>query len=297
MKFEELTVGELKKHAKGNVKGYTAMKKDELVKHLKKGFKLKGGALVAKDPRKVKVNCMSAPKAAAPAPAPIMGSGLEESRKKLKEALTSHMQILKGMHEHAKKLRGGTLGQVTQSVYDKSGQFRLPSDVVRHISSYDTGFQNRADAPGKPKLRFDGDDYAPRPLPPPGDLSNYFDYEKYPSTPKYIPSTSTPKVAKKEIVGSKRKAEGEAEGGQLPNRVTEKLKDLQMTGSGIAPQPWEDAPNFKGQFEKYNATEKKKFKDLASFADYIMNNKDKFQAKTLKRARFFKNVLQKKKSS
>jgi len=246
---------------------------------------------------------MSAPKAAAPvpapAPAPIMGSGLEESRKKLKEALTSHMQILKGMHEHAKKLRGGTLGQVTQSVYDKSGQFRLPSDVVRHISSYDTGFQNRAEPPGKPKLRCDGDDYAPKPTPPPGDLSNYFDYEKYPSTPKYIPSTSTPKVAKKEIVGMKRKAEGEAEGGQLPCRVTEKMKDLEMKGTGVAPSgfAWEDAPNFKGQFEKYNATEKKKFKDLASFADYIMNNKDKFQAKTLKRARFFKNVLQKKKSS
>ncbi len=308
MKFEELTVGELKKHAKGNVKGYTAMKKDDLVKHLKKGFKLmKGGNLVAKEPKGrtatggrcwdgyepvedkkpyTKGSCKK-----------VEGSGLEESRKKLKEALTSHMQILKGMHEHAKKLRGGTLGQVTQSVYDKSGQIRLPSDVVRHISSYDTGFQNRAEPPGKPKMRFDGDDYAPKHLPLPGDLSNYFDYEKYPSTPKYIPSTSTPKLAKKEVVGTKRKAEGEAEGGQLPCRVTEKLKDLQMTGSGIAAQPWEDAPNFKGQFEKYNASAKKKFKDLASFADHIMDNKDKFQAKTVKRARFFKNVLQKKKSS
>jgi len=232
MKFEDLTVGELKKHAKGAVKGYTAMKKDELVKHLKKGFKLKGGALVAKEPRKVEVNCMSAPKAARPPPtpalaqppAPIMGSGLEDSRKRLKEALHSHLQILKGIHEHHSKIRGGQL-----------------------------------------------------------------------------PCRVTEKMKGLEMVGSGFASHHEPSLQHVQKKVEETVKHAAAPAPATAPAgkglPWEDAPNFKGQFEKHNATEKKKFKDLASFADYILNNKDKFQAKTLKRARFFKNVLQKKKSS
>ena len=48
MKFEDFTVADLKKHAKGAVKGYTTMKKADLVKHLKKQFSIKGGAIVRK---------------------------------------------------------------------------------------------------------------------------------------------------------------------------------------------------------------------------------------------------------
>ena len=235
MKFEDLTVGELKKHAKGAVKGYTAMKKDELVKHLKKGFKLmKGGNLVAKEPKGRTASGGRCWDGYEPVEGKkpysegsckkVEGSGLEDSRKRLKEALQSHLQILKGIHEHHSKIRGG----------------QLPCRVTEKMKGLEmegSGFPSQH----KPSLQHV--------------------QKKVEETVKHA-AAPTPAPA--------------------------------PVGKGL---PWEDAPNFKSQFEKHNATEKKKFKDLASFADHIMNNKDKFQAKTLKRARFFKNVLQKKKSS
>ena len=210
MKFEDLTVEQLKNHARGNVKGYTAMKKDQLVKHLKKGFKLmKGGNLVAKEPKGRTVSGGRCWDGYEPVEGKkpysegsckkVEGSGLEDSRKRLKEALASHVQMLRAF----------------QSV---------------------------------------------KPTP--------------------------------------------VEGGQLPCGITEKLKDLQMKGSGmqpqapapqVTPQAWENAPNFKAQYEQANGAGM--YKDLASFADHILTDKDKYQAKTVKRARFYKNVLQKKKST
>lgn len=369
MKFEELTVGDLKKHAKGNVKGYTTMKKDDLVKHLKKGFKLmKGGNLVAKEPKGrtatggrcwdgyepvedkkpyTKGSCKK-----------VEGSGLEESRKKLKEALTSHMQILKGMHEHANKIRGGQLPcRVTEKMKglqihgggffkgDKGTMLCTPEcykppecETARKESLMHSAdpimryaFQGREakctkdarEKRGCPTQCIEGkrdsglQRIGERVLNP---LTKTTDFVLGAATVASKPAFMAGCAAAATSVGGPLAgAAGAAACGEIYNQMVKKpgTEDYMIKKSGLTDQqvkivekmtqkgikasggglPWEEAPNFKGQFEKYNASAKKKFKDLASFADHIMDNKDKFQAKTVKRARFFKNVLQKKKSS
>ncbi len=54
--------------------------------------------------------------------------------------------------------------------------------------------------------------------------------------------------------------------------------------------------SFTEQFNAYNRQHKKKFKDLAEFAQHIRANKGDFQPKTKKRADFYVNVISKKKS-
>jgi hypothetical protein len=83
--------------------------------------------------------------------------------------------------------------------------------------------------------------------------------------------------------GTKRKAESpDAEG-----------KGLGMEESPI---DWEDIKwgSFSRQFKEYNRTAKKPIKDLEKFANMIMKKPEKFQSRTIKRARFYLNVLMKK---
>jgi len=368
MKFEDLTVGELKKHAKGAVKGYTTMKKDELVKHLKKGFKLmKGGNLVAKEPKDrtasggrcwdgyepvedkkpySKGSCKK-----------VEGSGLEDSRKRLKEALHSHLQILKGIHEHHSKIRGGQLPcRVTEKMkgleIEGGGFFKGDSGTnvcsadcykppecendrkalarsidamsrVRNTGRVQKCTKDAREKRGCPSQCIEGaresglqriGDKIVDPMMKTTDF--VLGAAAVASKPVFMAGCA---AAAASVGGPLAGAAGAAACGEIYNQMVKKpgTEDYMIKKSGLTDQqvkivekmtdkgikasggglPWEDAPNFKGQFEKHNATEKKKFKDLASFADHILNNKDKFQAKTLKRARFFKNVLQKKKSS
>lgn len=201
MKFEDFTVADLKKHAKGAVKGYSTMGKPELIKHLKKNFKVKGGSLERRE-AKEPIGRTAAGGALGSNPATwtpeAIGAGLQASRQKLRQAIDDHKRLV------------GAL----RSVHQQNSQ-----------------------------------------------------------------------------------------GGQLPCRVTEKMKDLKMekdnevVGSGVI--DWEDIKwgSFKAQFDQYNSTHKKKFKDLDSFANHILEaSKGTFKPTTLKRARFYKNVLSRKKS-
>ena len=91
------------------------------------------------------------------------------------------------------------------------------------------------------------------------------------------PITHIPQVNK----GTKRKAES---------------PDAEGTGMEESPIDWEDIKwgSFSRQFKEYNRTAKKPIKDLEKFANMIMKKPEKFQSRTIKRARFYLNVLMKK---
>ena len=81
------------------------------------------------------------------------------------------------------------------------------------------------------------------------------------------------------------------------NRGT-KRKAETMSGTGMDEPPidWEDIKwgSFSKQFQEYNRTAKKPLKDLEKFANMIMKTPEKFKSRTIKRARFYLNVLLKK---
>ena len=75
-------------------------------------------------------------------------------------------------------------------------------------------------------------------------------------------------------------------------------KEAETEGKGMEESPidWEDIKwgSFSRQFKEYNRTAKKPIKDLEKFANMIMKTPEKFQSRTIKRARFYLNVLMKK---
>ena len=74
-------------------------------------------------------------------------------------------------------------------------------------------------------------------------------------------------------------------------------KGAKAAGEGIKEEiDWDsiDWGSFEEQLKAYNGKMKKKL-DMPEFADMILKTPEKFQRKTVKRARFYKNVLSKKK--
>ena len=75
-------------------------------------------------------------------------------------------------------------------------------------------------------------------------------------------------------------------------------EEAEAEGKGMEESPidWEDIKwgSFSRQFKEYNRTAKKPIKDLEKFANMIMKKPEKFQSRTIKRARFYLNVLMKK---
>ena len=112
---------------------------------------------------------------------------------------------------------------------------------------------------------------------------------------------------KERIMGHIRKIQG----GQLPDSFTDKLHDLQLgkvEGAGVVAEPkkeepkkedgdWEEGGSFTDLFNQYNRTHDTKMKSLKDLAEHILKSPGDYKEKTKKRARFYINVILKKKST
>lgn len=85
-------------------------------------------------------------------------------------------------------------------------------------------------------------------------------------------------------------------GEKRPVGFLQDKKRVYGEGMDEPPIDWEDIKwgSFSKQFKEYNRTAKKPLKDLEKFANMIMKTPEKFKPRTLKRARFYLNVLLKK---
>ncbi len=366
MKFDDFSVLDLKKHAKGVIKGYTAMKKADLVKHLKKQFSIKGGAIV----RKAVGDTSSSP----PPPSgrtsvgggqkkvQFHGGSLEQSRNALKDALMKHMHLLQVVK--TKSVGGQLPCSVTEKMkgLKMKGSGFFKGDSGTNVCSEDCYKPPECEKDRENAINFSADRIMRYPM-----QAKLAKCTKQARAKKGCPEkcvegardsglqrigqkivdpmmkahdlvlgaaavASKPAfmtgcaAAAASVGGPVAGAAGAAACGEIYNKLVKKpgveeyyldksgLSDSQIkivrkmtdvgakraTGGGAGEDPidWEDIKwgSFKAQFDQYNATHENKFNDLGSFADYILANKQNFQQKTLKRARFYKNVLQKKKS-
>jgi len=90
-------------------------------------------------------------------------------------------------------------------------------------------------------------------------------------------------------------------GGQISENVKEMAKNIDVAGTGVDGEDDIDFDELKwgkftDQLDRYNSQNKKKL-DLCQFADLILANPKKYSVTTQRRARFYKNVLAKKKCS
>jgi hypothetical protein len=94
----------------------------------------------------------------------------------------------------------------------------------------------------------------------------------------------------------KRKDDDHMFGHGLPLGADPATWSPQGTGAGDDDIDFEDIKwgTFTKQLEAYNRQHKKNL-DLCKFADMILKDTKKYQQKTVRRARFYKNVLAKKK--
>ncbi len=95
-----------------------------------------------------------------------------------------------------------------------------------------------------------------------------------------------------------RKSLGFGVGGQLPKKTLDKMKGLPAPSKGGSVKDgvdWEDLSwgSFTAQLERYNSQSGKKM-TLPQFSEMILEDPKKYASKTVKRARFYKNVLSKK---
>ena len=89
--------------------------------------------------------------------------------------------------------------------------------------------------------------------------------------------------------------------GQVYNPFEEQEEEFpDVEGIGINDKiDWEDMKwgSFTEQLQQYNRTHAKPMKDLKQLAEHVLANPQNFKDKTKKRARFYLNVILKKKSS
>lgn len=95
---------------------------------------------------------------------------------------------------------------------------------------------------------------------------------------------------------------GKSKGGQISEKVKDMAKSIDVAGTGVKDDEddidFDDIKwgKFTDQLDRYNSQNKKNL-DLCQFADLILKDQKKFSVTTQRRARFYKNVLAKKKCS
>ena len=253
MKFEEQslqTLRDLAKSKKGHpgVKGFSTMKKGDLVATLKKHFKIKGGALEEKSSRKQCIEGLSTRK--------VSFDGLEES-------------------------------------YDRG--------IGAHKSN-PASVRNTKGEKNKPGPKMPKEQWAcarAKKLSEKGSSAGY-DEDLVKGG-----AVAEKKSAIKRIVAAIDRIHakiGKSKGGQISEKVKDMAKNIDVAGTGV--KDGEDDIDFDDikwgkftdQLDRYNSQNKKNL-DLCQFADLILKDQKKFSTTTQRRARFYKNVLAKKKCS
>lgn len=294
MKFEDhslQTLRDLAKSKKGHpgVRGFSTMKKSELAATLKKHFKMKGGALEeksvsfaqgtgrTKDPFKelqAKLRAKSGakqpktgrPKRAEPAPAPKPEPAPEGDIGNLEEFDPIR---LKHVTEGGKRI-------ATKNLIDD----KLLSHLRRMKELQD-----------------------------PNHPHNVY-VRKLKESTKYLKDPEAEGGSVKEQIKSAMKRIGDAidrikahhakiTGGQISEKVKEMANNIDVIGAGVGGDDDIDFDDikwgkFSDQLKRYNSQNSKNL-DLFQFADMILSHPKKFSVTTERRARFYKNVLAKKK--
>lgn len=375
------------------------MGKADLIKGLKKEFKVKGGSIVAKEPKgrtaaggavsrcwegyepvegkkpfskgscKKVGGAVKAPLGSDPntwTPKYLQGSGLQESRQRLRQALDDHKRILHAVQQvHQKHSQGGQLpcrvtdkmkglemkgsgffkgkdAKVTDECKDrpeclhpekckKLASMTMGPNGMMYMGQYQKCLKDEKEKANCPEKCYEGGKRS--------GLERIGDKIADPLMKANKVALAATVVAGQPAFLASCGAAGTALGGPLggmagaaackglydkmikqpgyedglidsagmtdtQKKLLTKMGEKGTKAAGGAvksedPIDWEDIKwgSFKAQYDQYNATHKKKFKDLGSFADHILAaEKGKFQPKTLKRARFYKNVLARKKS-
>lgn len=230
----------------------------------------------------------------------------KKSRAELLKIASQHKDVLKGfstmkkedlvktMKKHLKMTKGGAIERKVQG-----GKIALPKEkTIKKVKP--PSIPVEAPQPPPPPRS--------NPIPPRRPIINY---EGRPLTEEErrlravfgmgLSKDEMIKQLKERIMGHISRIKG----GQLPDRVTDKLHDLQLgkvEGAGVVAEPkkeddWEEGGSFTDIFNQYNRTHATKMKSLKDLAEHILKSPGDYKEKTKKRARFYINVILKKKST